>query len=74
MNLIETVISAVNDALYGYILIIVLVLAGLYFTVRTKGKGTAVKRWKLNGKRLDRTYITHDEIMAGGVLEAELKK
>ena len=37
MKLIETVISAVNDALYGYILIVVLVLAGLYFTVRTKG-------------------------------------
>ncbi|MBE6567302.1 MAG: alanine:cation symporter family protein [Ruminococcaceae bacterium] len=37
MKLIETVISAVNDALYGYILIIVLVLAGLYFTVRTRG-------------------------------------
>jgi predicted alpha-1,2-mannosidase len=44
------------------------------FTIRTKGKGTLVKRWKLNGKRLDRTYITHAEIMAGGVLEAELKK
>ena len=50
------------------------VAEGKTFTVRTKGKGTAVKRWKLNGKRLDRTYITHDEIMAGGVLEAELKK
>ncbi len=44
------------------------------FTIRTKGKGTLVKRWKLNGKRLERTYITHAEIMAGGVLEAELKK
>lgn len=44
------------------------------FTIRTKGKGTLVKRWKLNGKHLDRTYITHAEIMAGGVLEAELKK
>ncbi len=27
----------INDALYGYILIILLVLGGLYFTVRTKG-------------------------------------
>lgn len=50
------------------------VAEGKTFTVRTKGKGTNVKRWKLNGKRLDRTYITHAEIMAGGVLEAELKK
>jgi predicted alpha-1,2-mannosidase len=50
------------------------VAEGKTFTIRTKGKGTAVKRWKLNGKRLDRTWITHDEIMAGGVLEAELKR
>ena len=40
--------------------------------IRAKGKGAVVKRWKLNGKRLERTFITHDEIMAGGVLEAEL--
>ena len=45
---------------------------GKTFTIRTKGKGTVVKRWKLNGKRLDRTNITHAEIMTGGVLEAEL--
>ena len=45
---------------------------GKNFTIRTKGKGAVVKRWKLNGKRLERTFITHDEIMAGGVLEAEL--
>ena len=45
---------------------------GKAFTILTKGKGTVVKRWKLNGKRLGRTWITHDEIMAGGVLEAEL--
>ena len=50
------------------------VAEGKTFTILTKGKGTNVKRWKLNGKRLDRTYITHAEIMAGGVLEAELKK
>jgi len=41
------------------------------FTIRTKGnpgKGV-VKRWKLNGKPMKRTYITHEEIMKGGLLE-----
>ena len=33
----EKMIAAANDALYGYILIIVLIAGGLYFTVRTKG-------------------------------------
>lgn len=33
----ENVVAAVNNALYSYILIIVLVVGGLYFTVRTKG-------------------------------------
>jgi len=32
----EKIISAVNDAFYSYILIILLVLGGIYFTVRTK--------------------------------------
>ena len=32
----ENIISSINDALYTYILIIVLVLGGLYFTVRTR--------------------------------------
>jgi len=32
----ESIISSINDALYTYILIIVLVLGGLYFTVRTR--------------------------------------
>lgn len=50
------------------------VAEGKTFTIRTKGKGTAVRRWKLNGKPLNRTWITHAEVMAGGVLEAELKK
>ena len=27
----------INDALYGYILIILLVVGGIYFTVRTRG-------------------------------------
>ena len=44
------------------------------FTIRTKGQGRLVRNWKLNGKRLNRTWIKHEEIMAGGVLEAELKK
>ncbi len=33
---ISNVISYTNDALYGYVLIILLVLGGLYFTIRTK--------------------------------------
>ena len=31
----EKVISLANDALYTYVLIILLVLGGLYFTLRT---------------------------------------
>lgn len=45
---------------------------GKTFLVRTKGnphKGI-VKRWTLNGKPLKRTFITHGEIMSGGILEA----
>ncbi len=34
--MLENIINGINDALYSYILIIVLVLGGLYFTVRTK--------------------------------------
>lgn len=34
--MLENIISSINDALYSYILIIVLVLGGLYFTLRTK--------------------------------------
>ncbi len=47
---------------------------GKTFTIRTKGRGTTVRRWKLNGKKLGRAYVTHAEIMAGGVLEADLNK
>ena len=36
MKFLEKLIGNVNDALYGYILIIILLLAGVYFTVRTK--------------------------------------
>ncbi len=36
MAMLESVISNVSDALYTYILIILLVLGGLYFTIRTK--------------------------------------
>ena len=32
----ETIISATNDALYSWVLIIILVAGGLYFTFRTK--------------------------------------
>lgn len=34
--MIETIVNSVNDALYSYILIILLVLGGLYFSFRTK--------------------------------------
>ncbi len=34
--MLDTLISGINDALYSYILIILLVAGGLYFTVRTK--------------------------------------
>ncbi len=34
--MIENIISWLNDALYSYVLIIILVLGGLYFTVRTR--------------------------------------
>ncbi len=36
LSFIEELISGVSNALYSYILIIVLVLGGLYFTVRTR--------------------------------------
>ena len=34
--MLDNIIASINDALYSYILIIVLVLGGLYFTIRTK--------------------------------------
>ena len=34
--MLDSIIASVNDALYSYILIIILVLGGLYFTFRTK--------------------------------------
>ena len=36
MQFLEKLISSVNDAFYGYVLIIILLFAGLFFTVRTK--------------------------------------
>ena len=36
LNAVETAIASVNDAFYGFVLILVLILGGLYFTVRTK--------------------------------------
>ncbi|MBQ2757416.1 MAG: alanine:cation symporter family protein [Clostridia bacterium] len=37
MTFLETIIGKANDMLYGYVLIIVLLAGGLYFTVRTGG-------------------------------------
>lgn len=34
--MIEKIISLTNDALYGFVLIILLVLGGIYFTIRTR--------------------------------------
>lgn len=34
--MLETIINATNDVLYSYVLIIVLVFGGIYFTVRTR--------------------------------------
>ncbi len=34
--MLENIIASLNDALYGYLLIIILVLGGVYFTFRTK--------------------------------------
>ena len=42
------------------------------FVIRSHNGGAkkiCVKKYVLNGKKLDRTYITHDEIMAGGSLD-----
>jgi len=36
MNVLESFISNVSNALYTYILIVLLILGGLYFTIRTK--------------------------------------
>ena len=36
MDLIEKIIGSINDALYGYVLIVILLLGGIYFTVRTR--------------------------------------
>ncbi|HEY0977362.1 MAG TPA: GH92 family glycosyl hydrolase [Flavobacteriales bacterium] len=48
---------------------------GKTFSVTTKGQGQKsmyVQSVKLNGKALERTYITHAEIMDGGTLEFTL--
>lgn len=44
------------------------------FTVRTKGRGVFTKRWTLNGKPVAGTSIRREDILRGGVLEAELTK
>lgn len=36
MEFLEKIVGTVNDALYTYVLVILLVLGGLYFTVRTR--------------------------------------
>ena len=36
LSTLDQITSVINDALYGYILIIMLILGGLYFTIRTR--------------------------------------
>lgn len=36
ISTLETIIGSVNDALYSYLLIVILVLGGVYFTVRSR--------------------------------------
>ena len=36
MDVINSAVNAVNNALYSYLLIIILVAGGLYFSIRTK--------------------------------------
>ena len=48
---------------------------GKTFTVRAKGasrENWLVKSVKYNGKPYDKTYITHEQIMSGGLLELEM--
>ncbi|MET0336184.1 MAG: GH92 family glycosyl hydrolase [Caulobacter sp.] len=49
---------------------------GKTFTVAAKGAGEAiyVTGAKLNGKAIDRAWITHQELAAGGVLELTMAK
>jgi putative alpha-1,2-mannosidase len=45
---------------------------GKYFTVKAplaSIENKYIQEVKLNGKVLDRSYITHEEIMSGGILE-----
>ena len=58
--MIEKIVSGVNDALYSYILIIVLVLGGLYFTFRTK-----FVQFRLFGEQI--RAVTEKPGKAGGV-------
>ena len=43
-------------------------LIGGYFRLRENDKNVYVKKMELNGKPLDRLYITYDDIMNGGKL------
>ena len=50
---------------------------GGYFTIRTKGnsrKAKYIRRATLNGKRLKTPFITHSEIIQGGILELEMSE
>ncbi len=49
LELISSLVSAISNAMYSYLLILLLVLAGVYFTVRTKGTqlGTLREQFKV---------------------------
>ncbi len=42
--------------------------AGGYLTIEKRGQGDHIASVELNGQKLDRHFITHDEIVAGGTL------
>ena len=48
---------------------------GKEFTIKAKGSSSQnhyIQGAKLNGKVLNRSWFTHEELMAGGVLEFEM--
>ncbi|MBR5807329.1 MAG: glycoside hydrolase family 92 protein, partial [Alistipes sp.] len=52
-------------------------VGGKTFTVKAEGlshKAKYVRAVYLNGEKLDRNYITHNEIMKGGELRFEMTK
>ena len=47
---------------------------GIVQTIRTRGRGPYVSGMSLNGQPLSRSYLTHDELVAGGEIEIRLSR